>query len=108
MLDAKVTGFEVHARICKNGKTVFRIWDGNCNRYATKVIRSQEAAARCLIELETSSLDKRIKELKEEIRIEAPKRVVNAKEDGFETCFVTSGELNDPWHKEGDPIIRGI
>ncbi|MBI2055081.1 MAG: hypothetical protein HYT39_03220 [Candidatus Sungbacteria bacterium] len=94
-----VTGYEVHARL-RGGRIVFRIWDGQRNSYATDEITGADACGR-LIRFE----GRRNKRL---TPAEASRRVQNAKEDGFESPFVTSGELRDPWKQEGRQIRRGI
>ncbi len=100
MVKQAVDGFEVHAR--KRGKkTVFRIWDGSKNVYATNVLTSDKVTIERLVELELAAFRQRIE-------AKAPERVANAKEDGFESPFATSGELNDLWKKEGKPIVRGL
>lgn len=102
----EVTGFEVHARI-KKGKTVFRIWNGMLNKYETGML-SEENCVRHLVALETKYQEVGGKKTVKRIVKEVVKRVANAKEDGFESPFVTSGELHDPWKTEGKRIVRGI
>jgi len=100
MFDMEIKGYEVHARR-RNGKIVFRIWDGESNCYVTRDLVDGKRVAARLVELETSRF-------KEEMTKRAMKRVKNAQRDGFESPFVTSGELNDPWKEEGVTIERGI
>jgi len=98
--EVRVDGFEVHAR--KRGKkTVFRIWDGSRHIYATNELTSDRVTRERLVELELAVL-------KQGIEAKAPERVANAKRDGFESPFATSGELDNPWKEEGIPIVRDL
>jgi len=100
-MESEVKGFEVHARKKGKKQIVFRIWDGKINRYVTKEMKNEGEVAKRLVTLE-------VERFHEKVIAKAEKRVKNAREDGFESPFATSGELNDPWKEEGKPIIRGI
>jgi len=85
--------YEVNARR-KDGKIVFRIWEHRNNFYVTEELSSRDEAKKALIEFETIAFSAMIKE-------EAIGAVLSAENDGFETSFVTSGSLDDPWRREG-------
>lgn len=107
MIGISAKGYEVHARRHGN-RIVFKIWNIDKNVYPTGILKSQRTVIGELIRFETERIDFEASQLKNKIIEDASQRVIHAKKDGFESPFVTSGELDDDWKAEGEPIIRGI
>lgn len=100
-MDVETSGYEVHARKRSEGAIIFRIWDGETDCYITEEMTDALDVRQKLLELEVARFQEKMQKA-------VVGRVANARRNGFESPFATSGELTDPWKEEGRHIVRGI